>query len=55
IPPTFRDAINITRELRFQYLWIDSLYIIQNDLEEWRRESQIIGSIFAGASVTIAA
>lgn len=26
LPRTFRDAISVTRRLRIQYLWIDSLY-----------------------------
>jgi hypothetical protein len=55
IAPTFRDAMEVTRQLGFQYLWIDSLCIIQDDAEEWRRESRIMGDIFSGASVTIAA
>jgi hypothetical protein len=55
IAPTFRDAIEVTRQLGFQYLWIDSLCIIQDDAEDWRRESRIMGDIFSGASVTIAA
>jgi hypothetical protein len=28
---TFKDAIITTRELRFRYLWIDSLCIIQGE------------------------
>jgi hypothetical protein len=55
ISPTFRDAIEVTRQLGFRYLWLDSLCIIQGDAEDWKRESHIMGSIFAGASVTIAA
>ncbi|KAK7177874.1 heterokaryon incompatibility protein [Paraphaeosphaeria sporulosa] len=55
IAPTFRDAIIVTRQLGFRYLWIDSLCIIQDDEEEWKRESRIMGDIFSGACVTIAA
>lgn len=55
IAPTFRDAIKVTRQLGFRYLWIDSLCIIQDDEEEWKRESRIMGDIFTGACVTIAA
>jgi hypothetical protein len=29
LPKTFRDAIVVTRRLRIQYIWIDSLYAIQ--------------------------
>lgn len=31
LPKTFRDAIRVTRALGVQYLWIDSLCIIQGD------------------------
>jgi hypothetical protein len=33
LPPTFQDAVVITKKLGFQYLWIDSLCIIQNSTE----------------------
>jgi hypothetical protein len=33
LPPTFQDAIIITKTLGFKYLWIDSLCIIQNSPE----------------------
>lgn len=29
VPKTFQDAVEVTRELRIPYIWIDSLYIIQ--------------------------
>ncbi len=35
LPPTFQDTIFITRKLGLQYLWIDSLCIIQNSPEDW--------------------
>lgn len=31
IPKTFQDAILLTRELGFAYIWIDSLCILQDD------------------------
>ena len=31
LPRTFRDAVDISRRLGAQYLWIDSLCIIQDD------------------------
>lgn len=55
IPPTFRDAIEVTRQLGFRYLWIDSLCIIQDDEVDWLQESQKMGAIFEEAACTIAA
>ena len=37
------------------YLWIDSLCIVQDDREDWEREAAKMGGIFQGAFVTIAA
>ncbi|KLP22897.1 tol protein [Fusarium fujikuroi] len=55
MPPTFQDAIEVTRQLGFRYLWIDSLCIIQDDESDWSKESRMMGSIFEEASCTIAA
>jgi Heterokaryon incompatibility protein (HET) len=35
LPPTFQDAIFVTRHLGIRYLWIDSLCIVQDDHEDW--------------------
>ncbi|RBR19576.1 uncharacterized protein FIESC28_05571 [Fusarium coffeatum] len=55
MPPTFRDAIEVTRQLGFRYLWIDSLCIIQDDQSDWAHESLKMGTIFEEAVCTIAA
>lgn len=55
MPPTFQDAIEVTRQLGFRYLWIDSLCIIQDDESDWSNESHRMGTIFEEASCTIAA
>ncbi|EEU47173.1 uncharacterized protein NECHADRAFT_77365 [Fusarium vanettenii 77-13-4] len=55
MPPTFQDAIEVTRQLGFRYLWIDSLCIIQDDESDWSQESHRMGTIFEEAGCTIAA
>ncbi|RDW72883.1 hypothetical protein BP6252_06790 [Coleophoma cylindrospora] len=55
VPQTFKDAIQVTRSLGVQYLWIDSLCIIQDDKSDWERESAQMASVYAQAYVTIAA
>ncbi|KAF4431493.1 HET-domain-containing [Fusarium acutatum] len=55
MPPTFQDAIEVTRQLGFRYLWIDSLCIIQDDESDWSQESRMMGTVFEEASCTIAA
>ena len=34
LSPTFRDALQVTRKLGARYLWIDSLCILQDSLED---------------------
>jgi hypothetical protein len=53
--PTFRDAIEVCRELCIQAIWIDSLCIVQDDAEDWAHESALMGDIYSNAYVTVAA
>jgi hypothetical protein len=55
IPKTFADAIQITRELGFRYLWIDSLCIVQDCPDDWRSESAKMGAYYRSSVMTIAA
>lgn len=57
LPPTFREAVMVTRRLGLKYLWIDSLCILQDadDKTEWAEQAPLIGSIYANAFLTIAA
>lgn len=52
---TFQDAIRIAVALRIDYLWIDSLCIIQDDLGDWAIESSQMSSIYGGAHIVISA
>lgn len=55
LPQTFQDAITTTRALSVQYLWIDSICIVQDDAHDWDIESKLMGQVFSSAYVTIAA
>lgn len=55
LPLSFQDAITITRKLGYRYLWIDSLCIIQDSVEDWNIESGSMGHIYSNAVVCIAA
>ncbi|KAI5790529.1 heterokaryon incompatibility protein-domain-containing protein [Pyronema domesticum] len=55
LPKTFQDAIIITRNLGYRYIWIDSLCIIQDSLSDWRGCSASMGEIYGGSVCTIAA
>jgi hypothetical protein len=55
LPQTFRDAITITKTLGLDYLWIDSLCIIQDDKLDWQREASRMALVYENAQFTIAA
>jgi hypothetical protein len=45
LPPTFRDAVAITRKLGFRHLWIDSLCIVQDSRADWMCEAACMGDV----------
>jgi len=55
LPRTFQDAITVTRELGRQYLWIDSLCILQGDAKDWEHEAKRMENVFSSAYCVIAA
>jgi hypothetical protein len=55
LPKTFQEAIITTRRLGLEYIWIDSLCIIQDSAEDWARESANMAAVYSGATVVIAA
>jgi Heterokaryon incompatibility protein (HET) len=55
LPATFRHAVEVTESLSLQYLWIDSLCILQDSPADWERECKIMGDIYSNAFINIAA
>ncbi|KAK7224891.1 hypothetical protein V2G26_012894 [Clonostachys chloroleuca] len=55
LPKTFRDAVEVTRELGKQFLWIDALCIVQGPGGEWESEASGMEHVFSNAYCTIAA
>lgn len=55
LPKTFQDAITVARSLSLDYLWIDSLCIVQDDAKDWEREAANMAAIYESAEITIAA
>jgi hypothetical protein len=51
----FQDAIKITRRLGCQYLWINSLCILQDSHSNWIHKSTQMAYIFQNAALTLAA
>ncbi|KAJ4377204.1 hypothetical protein N0V83_000027 [Neocucurbitaria cava] len=55
LPKTFKEAIICCRKLGLPYLWIDSLCIVQDDKDDWERESGHMDSIYYNSTLTLAA
>ena len=55
LPRTFQDAVIIAGWFRCRYLWIDSLCIIQDSEEDWRKESAAMRHVYKNARLNIAA
>lgn len=50
----FRDAIWLCKQLGIQYVWIDSLCIIQDDEDDWEIESAKMAEYYSQAHLTVA-
>lgn len=55
LPKTFQDAVTIARTLGIQYLWIDSLCIVQDLEEDWITESGSMKEYYRNGYLTISA
>lgn len=55
LTPVFQDSITTATRLGLQYVWIDALCIIQDDDEDWRRESSLMGLVYANAFCNLGA
>ena len=55
LPQTFQDVVEVCAQLHVQYVWIDSLCIVQDDPLDWNSEARKMGSVYENAYFTIAA
>jgi hypothetical protein len=57
LPRSFQDAVRITlritRRLKIRYLWIDTLCIIQDSIDDWAAESAQMARIYKSSLLTI--
>lgn len=53
LPATIQDAIKLCQCLDIQYLWVDSLCIVQDDSEDWHHEAAEMASIYGRSALTI--
>jgi hypothetical protein len=55
LPQTTQDAIYMTKALGLEYLWIDSVCIVQDDPKDWATEAAKMGDIYSAAWIVLAA
>ncbi|KAI1371698.1 heterokaryon incompatibility protein-domain-containing protein [Hypoxylon crocopeplum] len=55
LPATFQDAVSFARSLGLKYLWIDSMCIIQGDIDDWTHQAGQMYHVYRNAHVTLAA
>lgn len=55
LPRSFADAVIIARARSLDYLWIDSLCIIQDSPEDWAEQSALMGEIYRNCDICIGA
>ncbi|KAI1444781.1 heterokaryon incompatibility protein-domain-containing protein [Annulohypoxylon stygium] len=54
LPKTIQDAVEVTRQLNIQYLWVDRLCIIQGNKDDWDKESGRMFDVYRHSYVTLA-
>ncbi|KAK0644290.1 heterokaryon incompatibility protein-domain-containing protein [Cercophora newfieldiana] len=55
LPQMMQDVVAVLRGLKIDYVWIDSLCIIQDSSEDWLQEAASMAQVYSNAEVTIAA
>ncbi|RMY12857.1 hypothetical protein D0866_14157 [Hortaea werneckii] len=55
LPRTYRQAVYLARQLGINHVWIDALCIVQDDNEDWQRESSRMAEIYSGAYIVFVA
>ncbi|KAK5624979.1 hypothetical protein RRF57_000695 [Xylaria bambusicola] len=55
IPRIYKESIELTRALGIEYIWIDSLCIVQDDADDWQREAGKMKSVYGSSYLNIAA
>lgn len=55
LPATIQHAIEVTKKLNIQYIWIDALCINQSEPSSWKQESSKMHEVYGNARVTLCA
>lgn len=52
---TFLDAINVAKHIGLYFIWIDSLCIIQDSIDDWRQEAATMSDVYRNSELNISA
>lgn len=52
LPGRWQQALGMARILQIRYVWIDSLCIIQDSVEDWRKESLMMDKVYQNSTLT---
>lgn len=53
LPTSYREGIAMCLALEIQYIWIDSICIIQDCKEDWRKEAATMGEVYRNSVLNI--
>ncbi|KAK1775988.1 heterokaryon incompatibility protein-domain-containing protein [Copromyces sp. CBS 386.78] len=53
-PKVYKDVVVVCRALGVRYIWIDSLCIVQDDLEDWKVQSSMMQDIYSHGYLNLA-
>lgn len=54
LPQSFNEVFEVVSNLNIDYVWIDSLCIVQDHAEDWVREASQMGQVYGNAYFTLA-
>ena len=55
LPRTFRESIEFCLAIGINYLWIDALCIVQDDVKDWHSEAAKMADVYQNSYITLAA
>ena len=55
LPQTLQDALFATQKLGLEYIWIDSICILQDDRDDWAKEAATMADVYSNGYVVISA
>ncbi|KAI8940550.1 hypothetical protein NX059_004228 [Plenodomus lindquistii] len=55
LPQTLQDALFATRKLGLEYIWIDSICILQDDRDDWAKEASTMADVYSNGYAVLAA